>query len=61
MAKSVNPIEGATSSPTDNLGRRLKKRLRDGEILIGSIIVEYAQPSLVKLFQHAGFDFIFLE
>jgi 4-hydroxy-2-oxoheptanedioate aldolase len=44
-----------------SLGRDFKERLRAGEILIGSIVAEYARPSLVKLYCQAGFDFLFVE
>ena len=30
-------------------------------MLIGPLLEEYARPSLIKLFQHAGFDFIYIE
>src|SRR5579872_31381 len=43
------------------LGRNFKKRLRNGEVLIGGMLAEYARPSLVKLYCQAGFDFLFVE
>ena len=43
------------------LGRNLKKRLLNGELLIGGILAEYARPSLVKLYCQAGFDFLYVE
>jgi len=43
------------------LGRNFKKRLRNGELLIGGILTEYARPSLIKLYCQAGFDFLFVE
>ncbi len=42
-------------------GRQLKNRLRAGEVLLCGMVTEFMRPSLVKLYQYAGFDFIFLE
>ena len=42
-------------------GRHLKARLKRGDVLIGPLVEEYARPSLIKLFQHAGFDFVYFE
>ena len=47
--------------PEGGPGRQLKARLRAGEVLVGGMIVEYARPSLVKCFQQAGCDFIYIE
>lgn len=47
--------------PEGGPGRYLKSRLANGEVLIGAEITQYARPSLVKLYQHAGFDFLYLE
>ena len=47
--------------PEGGPGRHLKKRLKRGDILVGPLLEEYAKPSLVKLFRHAGFDFIYIE
>ena len=47
--------------PEGGPGRHLKARLKKGDLLIGPMLGEYARPSLVKLFQHAGFDFIYIE
>ena len=47
--------------PEGGPGRHLKARLQKGDLLIGPMLGEYARPSLVKLFQHAGFDFIYIE
>lgn len=49
-----------SQDPT-RLGRNFKKRLRSGDVLVGAILSEYARPSLIKLFCHAGFDFLFIE
>ena len=47
--------------PEGGPGRHLKARLQKGDLLIGPMLHEFARPSLVKLFQHAGFDFIYIE
>ncbi|MSR58130.1 MAG: hypothetical protein EXS05_10690 [Planctomycetaceae bacterium] len=44
-----------------NPGRTLRQRFRAGGVLIGGILTEYARPSLVKLYLHAGFDFLYIE
>ena len=51
-----------TVAPDPNaLGRCFKERLRAGEFLLGGMVSEYLRPSLVKIYRHAGFDFIFIE
>ena len=47
--------------PEGGPGRHLKARLKAGEVLVGGIIVEYARPSIMKLYQQAGFDFVFID
>ena len=47
--------------PEGGPGRNLKKRLADGEILIGATIAEYCRPSLIKIYQQVGFDFVYIE
>ena len=47
--------------PEGGPGRQLKARLRAGDIQIGGILDEYARPLLVKLYQQAGFDFVYIE
>ena len=47
--------------PEGGPGRHLKARLKNGEVLIGATIEAYAHPSLVKMFRHAGFDFVYIE
>jgi 4-hydroxy-2-oxoheptanedioate aldolase len=42
-------------------GRRMKERLRNGDLLVGGIASEYIRPSLVKLYVQAGFDFLYIE
>lgn len=38
-----------------------KKALERGDLLIGATIVELGRPSVIKVLNDAGFDFIFLE
>ena len=47
--------------PEGGPGRHLKARLKKGDVLVGPMLSEYARPSLIKLFQHAGFDFVYIE
>ena len=47
--------------PEGGPGRQLKARLRAGEVLVGGMIAEHVRPSLVKCFQQAGCDFIYIE
>jgi 2-keto-3-deoxy-L-rhamnonate aldolase RhmA len=47
--------------PEGGPGRQLKKRLKAGEVLVGGIIFEYSRPPLVRFYQQAGFDFIYIE
>lgn len=42
-------------------GRDLKKSFREGKVLLGGMLSEYARPSLVKLYAQAGFDFLYVE
>ena len=42
-------------------GRHLKGRLKAGDVLLGGIAAEYVRPSLMKLYAHAGFDFVYIE
>ena len=44
--------------PEGGPGRHLEARLKRGDVLIGPLLEEYARPSLIKLCQHAGFDFV---
>ena len=60
MAKATGTRPRKANDPT-RLGRELKKRLRSGDVLLGAMVMEYLRPSLVKLYRHAGFDFIFIE
>ena len=47
--------------PEGGPGRQLKGRLKVGEVLVGGIIFEYTRPPLVRYYQQAGFDFIYIE
>ena len=47
--------------PEGGPGRQLKARLNNGQVLIGGILDEYARPLLPKLYQQAGFDFLYVE
>ena len=47
--------------PEGGPGRHLKARLRDGEVLVGATLAEYTRPSLMKLYQQADFDFVYVE
>ena len=47
--------------PEGGPGRHLKRRLGDGEVLVGGVIAEYTRPMIVRYYQQAGFDFIFIE
>ena len=47
--------------PEGGPGRHLKARLKAGEVLVCGMIAEYARPSLMKLYQQAGFDFVFID
>lgn len=47
--------------PAGGPGRQLKAALRAGTVQLGGIIAEYARPSLVKMYQQAGFDFVYIE
>ena len=47
--------------PEGGPGRHLKARLKAGEVLVGATLAEYTRPSLIKLYQQAGFDFVYVE
>ena len=64
MAKSQLPTMSsrvASLYPEGGPGRHLKARLKAGEVLVGGIMTEYARPSLMKIYRHAGFDFVYIE
>lgn len=52
----TNPHESA-----EGPGRLLKRRLRNGDVLVGGMVAEHLRPSLVKLYVQAGFDFMYIE
>lgn len=54
-------VAGGAASNARQPGRRLKARLRAGDVLVGASIVELARPSLVRIYREAGFDFVMLE
>ena len=60
-------VTNATATTPANLypeggpGRQLKSRLAAGQVLVGAMLTEYARPSLIKLYKHAGFDFVYVE
>ena len=63
MPKSPADAEARlkTLYPEGGPGRQLKTRLKAGEVLVGGTIGEYARPSLMKLYQQAGYDFVYIE
>ena len=58
--KSASP-PNAHLYPEGGPGRQLKARLRAGEVMVGGILGEIVRPALVKFYQQAGFDFIYIE
>ena len=44
--------------PEGGPGRQLKGRLAAREVLVGGMVLEYTRPSLMKLYQQAGYDFV---
>ena len=58
--KSTTP-PNASLFPEGGPGRQLKARLKAGEVLVGGIIGEIVRPSLMKFYQQAGFDFVYIE
>ncbi len=48
-------------SDPNRLGAKLRASLVPGKPALGGIIIEQLRPSLIKLYQMAGFDFIYLE
>ena len=47
--------------PEGGPGRHLKSRLAAREVLVGGMVLEYTRPSLMKLYQQAGYDFVYIE
>ena len=60
MARSSRSADVHGIDPTA-LGRRFRRRLKSGRLLLGGIVCEYLRPSLVKLYRQAGFDFLYIE
>ena len=60
MAKSIDTGRRSSSDPTA-LGRSFKERLRSGDVILGGIVFEIIRTPLVKLYRHAGFEFIFAD
>lgn len=58
--KSSSP-PSAHLYPEGGPGRQLKARLKAGEVLVGGILGEIVRPSIVKYYQQAGFDFVYIE
>ena len=62
MAKSQTEETGPGRAALINQpGRDLKQAFRQGKVLVGGMLTEYARPSLVKLYARAGFDFLYIE
>ena len=57
----TNQPPNAALYPEGGPGRQLKARLKAGEVLVGGILGEIVRPSLVKCYQQAGFDFVYIE
>ncbi len=47
--------------PEGGPGRQIKASLRAGGVLVGGTMSEYTRPSLMKLYQQAGYDFVYIE
>ena len=47
--------------PEGGPGQQLKARLKAKQVQIGGILDEYARPIVPKLYQQAGFDFVYIE
>ena len=58
---SVSAASTGQPHPSREPGRQLKARLRAGEVLVGGTLMEFARPSLVRVYSEAGFDFLMLE
>jgi len=60
VAKTAKRKKRESTDPTA-LGRRFRRVLNAGGVLLGGIVSEHLRPSLVKIYCRAGFDFIFIE
>ena len=61
MAKTQRKPRPTSKHDPTALGRGFKRRLKSGDVLLGGIAAEYLRPSLVKIYAHAGYDFIFID
>ncbi len=60
MARTKTSSRTRRPDPTA-LGRAFKRRLKSGDLLLGGMVTEFLRPSLVKIYRHADFDFIYVE
>ena len=60
MGKSIGMNREPATDPTA-LGRTFKQRLRNGDILLGGMIMDIVRVPIVKLYRNAGFDFIYMD
>ena len=47
--------------PSGGPGRELKAGLASKKLMLGAMINEYARPSLAKIYNEAGYDFLFID
>ncbi len=59
--ETTQAVFSAATYAVGGPGRHLKARLKAGDVLIGAMAAEYIRPSLMKLYAHAGFDFVYIE
>src|SRR5579863_6121352 len=60
MAKT-NSHSSETGMTTRGQRLTLKQLIRSNGVFVGGIVAEYARPSLFKIYERAGFDFVFIE
>ncbi|MEW5974396.1 MAG: aldolase/citrate lyase family protein [Acidobacteriota bacterium] len=48
-------------SPPIVATNRVKKALREGRSVVGTMVVEFRQPSIMQLLANAGFDFVIID
>ena len=60
MAKSQTKQRSTRRDPTA-LGRKFKRRLSQGDLLLGGTVSEYLRPSLAKIYAGSGYDFVFVD
>ena len=61
MAKTRTASRRRRPPASNALGRAFKRRLQGDDLLLGGTVTEYLRPSLVKMYAHAGYDFIYVE